>query len=69
MHGYIVGEILVGAMLAARTDKQNPLTSEEIEEIGQMVVTKILEHLSTFNYNKWTYYLNNGREEGYFWVE
>ncbi len=40
MHGYIVGEILVGAMLAARTEKQNPLTSEEIEEIGQMVVPK-----------------------------
>ncbi len=40
MPGYIVGEILVGAMLAARTEKQNPLTSEEIEEIGQLVLPK-----------------------------
>jgi len=40
MPGYIVGGILVGAMLAARTEKQNPLTSEEIEEIGQLVLPK-----------------------------
>jgi len=37
---WFVGEILVGAMLAARIEKQNPLTSEEIEEIGQMVLQK-----------------------------
>jgi hypothetical protein len=40
MHGYIVGEILVGAMLVTRTEEQNTLTSEEIEEIGQMVLPK-----------------------------
>jgi len=40
MHDYVVGEFLAGAMLAARTEKQNPLTSEEIEDIGQMVLPK-----------------------------
>ena len=40
MYGYIVGEILVGSLFAARTGKQNPLTSEEIGEIGQMVLPK-----------------------------